>query len=226
MKTSVKLFRKLRVIALISVVAATFVGCKTINTYNQKRDTTLGKKRKVENVFQHDTLPEHLRRVAMLPLYKGRYDHLDLDEVQESFIQELIKRNIFEVVTLTEEEMEDMFGFESYSSQEPLPAKLLTKLHNVYAIDGVMLVDLSFFSPYQPVGLGVRATLIDGHTGEIEWAADELFDSSNPQVANAARKYFQTESIGQYPLHQTQTVLHSPKRFSKYVAAAIFDTIH
>ncbi|MBK1880467.1 hypothetical protein JIN87_26510 [Pelagicoccus mobilis] len=121
--------------------------------------------------------------------------------------------------------MDALFGTQRYSSVETLPTKLLSKLHDVYAIDGVMLVDLTYYHAYQPVSIGMRAKLLDGHTGDIVWAADETFDASNPAVSNAARKYFQNQSTTQYPLHQTQTALHSPARFSKYVAFALFDTI-
>ena len=200
-------------------------GCSSVRHMNAKRDTTLGGKRKVENVHQVEGLPEHLRRVALLPLHLDRYDHLDMSQIEENFSQELIKRNLFEVVTVTAADMQEIFGQPSYSSVKHLPTKLLSKLHHIYGIDGVMLIDVTHFNAYQPVALGVRAKLLDGRSGEIVWAADELFDAANPEVSNAARKYFHTESKLQYPLHNAQTVLHSPIRFSKYVADALFDTI-
>lgn len=201
-------------------------GCNGgLHSFNSRHDTTLGKKRQVQNVHQEQTMPSHLGRVAVLPLFQGRYEHIDMEELRENFLQEIIKRNVFEVVAVSPEAMQEMFGQRSYSSVEYLPTRLLAKLHHAYAIDGVMLIDVSFFRAYQPVGLGVRAKLLDGHTGEIVWAVDEMFDAANPAVSNAARKYFQTESVNPYPLQQTQTVLHSPARFSKYVADAVFGTI-
>lgn len=225
MKLLAKASHILCVATTIVVLATTFSGCKTVNTLNSHRDTTVGKKHKVKNVHQVAHLPESLRRVALLPLHRGRYDHIDMESIEENFRQELAKQNLFEVISVTTETMEEVFGEESYSSIEVLPTKLLADLHTMYAIDGVMLVDVSFFNAYQPVSLGVRVKLLDGHTGRLVWSADELFDSASPSVSNAARKYFKTESVNQYPLHGTETVLHSPTRFSKYVAAAIFSTI-
>ncbi|EDY82435.1 hypothetical protein VDG1235_2057 [Verrucomicrobiia bacterium DG1235] len=208
-----------------SIAVLTLGGCKTVSTLNSKHDTTFGKKHKVTNVHEVKEFPEHLRRVALLPLYKGRYDHIDMELIEENFTQELGKLNLFELVTVEPDRMNEIFGVERYSSVEILPTKLLSKLHEIYAIDGVMLIDVTFFNAYQPVGLGVRAKLLDGHSGQLVWAADETFDAANPAVSNAARKYFQTQSTTQYPLQQTQTSLHSPIRFSKYVAYALFDTI-
>ncbi len=215
----------IQLIAAVGCLAFALSGCKSANALNSKFDTTVGKKHTITNVHEVKTFPAHLRRVALLPLYKGRYDHIDMTVIEENFIQELGKLNLFELVPIQPEEMRELFGVERYSSVEILPTKLLSKLHEVYAIDGVMLLDMTYFNAYQPVGMGVRAKLLDGHTGELVWAADEVFDASNPAVSNAARKYFQTKSTTEYPLQRTTTVLHSTARFSKYVAYALFDTI-
>lgn len=216
---------QIKALLVFAALCLAFAGCKSVNTYNSRHDKTIGKKHKVENVLDEGGVPQHLRRIALLPLHRGRYDHIDMELIEEVLLQELAKRNLFELVTPTREDMLELFGRDSYSSLEPLPTKLLTKLHTAYAIDGVMFIDISYFSAYKPVGIGIRAKLLDGHSGELVWAADEVFDTSNPAVSNAARKYFQTESVNAYPLQQTQTVLHSPTRFSKYVADAIFGTL-
>ena len=212
----------------LAVLAITVLhtGCGTIHTFNQKHDTTFGKKAETVNVFQDGILPDHLRRVAFLPIYKGRYDHIDMDRIEENFASELTKRNLFEVVVVPEETMKDLFQQGRFSSVENLPTKIISQLHSVYAIDGIMLIDVNHYSAYQPVGIGVAAKLFDGRTGRLVWAADQMFDASNPAVSNAARKYYKTESLIQYPLHETQTVLHSPTRFSKYVANSIFASIN
>ncbi|MEM9159480.1 MAG: hypothetical protein AAGB46_10560 [Verrucomicrobiota bacterium] len=226
MHTSSKSFsRRLAVLTAIALILAAFSGCKTTNRVNQRFDTTFGKKARVTNVHQAIDLPEHLRRVAVLPMYLGRYDHIDFSLVEENFAQELIKKNLFEVHVVTPEDMNERFSRERYSSADYLPTKLLSKLHEAYAIDGVLLVDVSYFSAYRPVGLGVRAKLLDGHTGEIVWAMDQLFDSSVPAVSNAAREFYKTQSLLQYPMNDTTFVLHSPNRFSKYVAESVFSTI-
>ncbi len=180
---------------------------------NSQYDTTLGKKRKTTNVYQKAPLPDSLNRVALLPLYKGNYEHHDFDSVEDNFRMELVKRGLFEVVTVTPEAMGEMFAKERYSSVEFLPTDMLTKLSARYAVDGLLLLDLSYFNAYTPVGLGIRAKLLDGHTGELVWAAGEIFDASNPAVSNAARKFYKTESTIDSPLHDTQAVLHSPSRF-------------
>ena len=210
--------------ALLSIIFIT--GCASVHRVNSEYDMTFGKKRVTSNVYQTASIQGDLNRVALLPFYKGNYDHLSFDQLEENFRLELIDKRLFEVVTIGPETMKEMFPDARYSSVEYLPADLLTKLNARYDIDGLMLVDVSYFNAYQPVGLGVRAKLLNGNTGELIWAADEVFDASDPRVSNSARKFYKTESIIQYPLHNTQTALHSPNRFSKYVAHSIFSSIN
>ncbi|MCH6255873.1 hypothetical protein MLD52_04895 [Puniceicoccaceae bacterium K14] len=187
----------------------------------------LGRKtpmREVTNV--HVTqLPKHLRRVAILPFHPGNYEHIDFSVMERNFMMELGKRNLFEIVEVEADEMMAEFEEESFSSIESLPAELLSKLHQIYAIDGILLTDISYYRPYQPVGIGVRLKLLDGRTGEIVWAVDEIFDSSSPTVENSVKTYYLSESLIQYPLNATDTVIQSPARFSKYVAHSVFNTI-
>ena len=211
---------------MATVLISLLSGCGTLHKVNSQYDTTIGKKRQITNVYQKAPLPMSMNRVALLPMYRGRYEHHDFEGIEENFRLELIKRSLFEVVSLTPEEMSTLFSEPRYSSIEYLPADLLTKLSTKYGIDGLLLLDVNYFKPYEPVGLGIRAKLIHGHTGKIVWAADEVFDASNPAVSNSARKYYKTESIIQFPLHNTQTILHSPNRFSKYVAHSLFSAIY
>jgi len=211
---------------LATALAVLFSGCSTIHRVNAEFDTTLGKKRKTTNVYQDRILPGEITRVALLPMYLGEYDHMDLSLVEENFRLELSKLNLFEVISVEPKIMKELFARERFSSVEVLPTQLIEKLRARYAIDGLLLVDLSYFRAYQPVGLGVRVKLLDGDSGKLVWAIDEVFDSSNPAVSNAARKFYKTESIIPYPLHSPQSALHSPNRFSKYVAHSLFGAIY
>jgi len=201
-------------------------GCKTIHTLNSKYDTTFGKKQTVTNVHsQGKRMPEHLRRVALLPVFKGAYEHLDMASLEANLNRELAKRRAFELVVIEPSDMVELFSRERLSSVEVLPTKLLSELHEVYAIDGVLLTDVTYYDAYQPVSLGLRCKLLDGHTGEIAWSVDELFDGASPATSNAARKYFQTESVKGFPMQDTRSALQSMALFSKYVANALYDTL-
>lgn len=207
-------------------IAVLFSGCGTIHQVNSEYDTTIGKKRKTTNVYQDGELSGQLSRVAVLPMFKGEYGHMDLSLIEENIRLELAKLGLFEVISVEPEVMKELFAEERFSSIGVLPVHLVEKLHARYAVDGLLLLDLSYFKAYQPVGIGIRAKLLNSDTGKLVWAADEIFDSSNPEVSNAARKFYKTESIIAFPLHNTKSVLHSPSRFSKYVGNSLFRAIN
>jgi len=204
-------------------------GCQTVSSHvNRRYDTTLGEKREVTNVYQDgDALAQRFRRVALLPFHKGAaYRHIDMERIERLFAAEILKLRLFEVADVPPERMEELFGLPSFSSVEPLPPRLLSRLRKAYGVDGVLLVDVTHYQPYRRVSLGVRAKLVEVETGAVVWAADELFDAASPAVANAARRHYNTKaSIGQYPLDYSYHALDTPSRFAVYVAHALFSEI-
>lgn len=212
--------------AVILIIGVFASGCSSLqNASNREFNTTFGKKHATTNVYRQE-VPEHLRRIAVLPFHKGNFKHVDFGEIERNFALELSKTNRFEMIPISVDSMMELFAQERYSSIENLPTELLGKLHEAYAIDGVLLVDISYFRAYRPVGLGVRLKLLDGRTGEIVWAVDEVYDSSDHAVANAAKVFYKSESIVTYPMNAADLAINSPNRFSKYVANSVFSTIY
>ncbi|MBK1875760.1 hypothetical protein, partial [Pelagicoccus mobilis] len=98
MNLSAKTLLQLLVATLVA--ATSLVGCKTVHSVNSRYDTTYGDKHEVSNIQAVQGFPAHLRRVALLPLYKGRYDHIELESLEENLAQELGKQNLFELVVV------------------------------------------------------------------------------------------------------------------------------
>jgi hypothetical protein len=159
-----------------------------------------------------------MRRVAVLPLY-AEHPGASLTELDSNFQAELAKTSAFEIVAIDRATLEAGFGQRQISSVEPLPADLLPKLSAKYGVDGVLLTDVTHYFPYRPIAVGVRCKLIDARSGRIEWAFDHLFDSGNPAIADAARRFYIEQSDVHSPIGNDGTaILQSPSRFSKYVA--------
>tara|TARA_B110000037_G_C17083018_1_gene490784 strand:+ start:1509 stop:1877 length:369 start_codon:yes stop_codon:yes gene_type:complete len=109
MKNYVKRISNPLSMAAILVLSFLVVGCLPMTTSaNRQFNTTLGKKHKVENVYRAE-LPEHLRRIAVLPFHKGNFEHGDFSEIERNFALELIKLNRFEVVVVSPDAMKELF---------------------------------------------------------------------------------------------------------------------
>lgn len=172
-----------------------------------------------ENYFSGEPIGIPIRRVALLPIYNDKYPAEQLRVLDSAFNAELTKKSIFEVVPVSRSSMESFFGHRQLASVEDLPANLLEKLRERYGVDGIVFTDITHYSAYRPLAIGVRAKLIDATSGEIRWAFDYIFDSGNPAIAEAAKVYQKKDNIDSLPLRSDGgTVLISPTRFAKFVA--------
>jgi hypothetical protein len=160
-----------------------------------------------------------IRRVAMLPVYHARIPGEVLKDVDAALVAELSKKAVFEVVPVSRVEMEGLVNVREVSSVERVPGDLFRKLQDQYGVDAVMLTDLTHYSPYRPVSIGVRSKLVDTESGRIHWASDILLDSSNAGVAAAAREYQKVLCRDNFPIQgDGGTVLMSPRLFVKFAA--------
>lgn len=169
-----------------------------------------------------------VRRVVVMPVCGDGVATPETEATLDPiFVEALRRQNRFEVVTVSRAECRRRFGLESLGSGAVLPRAVLTAMKAAYAADAVLLIDLTAYSPYRPLTLGIRAKLVGGGPADptMLWAFDEVFSAGNPKVANSARHYFLDRRGGDIPADLTQFALLSPSRFSTYVAAAVFGTL-
>lgn len=167
-----------------------------------------------------------IRRVVLLPICGGSLAPAEsvaaLDPVFHSALQ---GEKRFEVVTFSREECLRRFRVPELSSAAALPPGLLNQLREEFAADAVLFVDLTVFSGYRPLAIGLRAKLaaIDG--SRLLWTFDNVFSADDPAVANGARRHYLTGDRGLVPMDLTPGVLQSPSRFAGYAAATMFATL-
>lgn len=160
-----------------------------------------------------------MRRVAMLPVYHARLPGEVLKDVDSALVAELSKKVMFEVVPVSRAELEGLINLREVSSVDTIPGDLFPKLREHYGVEGVMFTDLTHYSPYRPVSIGVRSKLVDIESGKIHWASDVLLDSGNANVALAARDYQKVMCRDNFPVQgDGGTVLMSPRLFVKFAA--------
>jgi len=170
-------------------------------------------------------MPTSVRRVALLPLYSSEWDHVDLTGLQRAFAAELGKHDQFEVVMVSPERVHRIFGIDQITSVEPIAADEFETLVREVGADAILFTDLTAYHPYRPIVMGVRCKLVETASVDILWSLDTVFDSGNPTVSTAARRYHLDESAPPYPLQNSSSILQSPLRYTKYVADAVFATL-
>ncbi len=206
--------KQLKSIFLLAAGSLAAVGCQShkVAAVPQRADAP-------QNWFLPSSPGRVMRRVAMLPVYHARIPGEALRDIDAALLSELSKKVMFEVVPLSRAELETLIGLRDVSSVEAIPGDLFRKLKDQYGVEGVMFTDLTHYSPYRPVSVGVRSKLVDIESGRIHWASDVLLDSGNANVAAAAREYQKVLCRDNFPIASDGgTVLMSPRLFVKFAA--------
>ncbi len=190
-------------------------------------------------IFQRDFRPDNVfvyppklsldfQRVAVLPLTAANANG-DLADGCEALTpvlwEQLVKSKRFEVVTVPAERLRSRTGQAAWTGNEVLPADFLAFLRREYGCDGVLFAELTAFHAYAPLAVGWRFKLVDARTGQIIWAADELFDAARPTIATAACHFEKRQDSASVANDGSWVVLNSPRRFGRYSAAALLETL-
>ncbi|HEU5081149.1 MAG TPA: hypothetical protein VFT72_18195 [Opitutaceae bacterium] len=171
-------------------------------------------------------LPALVRRVTVLPVHGLREMTEDsVNRVNEAVVTQLNQTGRFEVVTLTPDNLRSLIGQPSLGSADALPHDLLEKVKKTSGSDAVLFTDVTAYSPYPPLTIGLRMKLVELSTGTILWAADNIFAASDPSVANSARHFAFKLGSDRGPADLSHTVLQNPSRFCAYAADATFETL-
>jgi len=173
-------------------------------------------------------LPTYVRRVAVLPL-TTLTDESSMDFGRDSLwpvlLDELGRSRQFELVTVPPDELRLLTGRSSWSGEEKLPADFFEKLKDKLGVDAVLFSRLTQYRAYEPLTVGWRLKLLDAEVPRILWAVDEVFDARVAEVSVAARRYARDHPDAAASLHDSQSVLLSPRRFGQYTASAVIATM-
>jgi hypothetical protein len=215
----------LRITAL-ALVALGLTGCSAL----PKRDGAVaGPFYTPANVKAVAKIPDGVRRVIVLPVAGGpmlsEETLFKLDAICQG---ELTRTGRFEVVPLSRDKLAEITGSRQISSVDKLPVVLIDKLFNIYnsyGADAVLFIDVTTYSAYPPLKLGLRTKLARVTDGEIIWAADNVFAAAEIAVANSARRHAAALGSDRGQVDLSHTILQNPQRFAGYVAAATFLTL-
>jgi hypothetical protein len=169
--------------------------------------------------YHQDAGGAPMRRVAVLPMYFDNEQQATPRELDLVFHAELAKTSAFEVIPISREELSAHFGIPQVSSVQVIPRDLLSRLVEDYGVDGILFTDVTHYAPYRPICIGIKCKLVDARSGEQRWVFDHVFDSANPEIAVAAKRFSVDQEAQQLPIASDgSSILQSPSQFGKYVA--------
>ncbi len=214
-------YTSLRFFSFILLCITAFIGCQSGPQAKQKT-------KELHTTNVHTTvleMPRHITRVAALPVHFSQFNPYTDDYLDITFNEELVRHNLFEIIPVSRKQLRSWFQSPQIESTEILPAQFFEIIQEKTGAQGVILTDLTSFKPYQPITMNVRSKLIDISSGEIVWAADDIFDGGEPAIHREADRFHVKTNQNGTPGQLDQSYLYSPRRFSKFVAYNLFVTL-
>lgn len=207
-------------IAVLGVLI--LAGCTT--TQKSRLDET-GPGFEPRNISAAPAWPAEIRRVAVLPTadatgnlpvdFTSSYDAIWLQALQQSQRAEFVAvpRDIYARWT---------GRAQAPASTSVLPANWVERIRAHTGAEAAVLIDITRSTPYPPLVLGLRTKIVRLDTGEVIWAADEVFDASNPLVMRSARRFARAGLLNRES--EALAILQSPAGFATYAFSALAAT--
>jgi len=166
-----------------------------------------------------------VKRVAVLPVFASGVGLQAEKDLDAQFVAKLNSTQLFEVVTLSREELSRRFGQRAFHSAGILTDSLFVYIEQVTQADAVMLFDITTYQPYKPIKIGIRGKLIGMRDRQIYWAVDELHDASIRTTSQAAIAYERDTMAPFDKNHRYRSILSSPTRFTSFAVSRCLQSL-
>lgn len=145
------------------------------------------------------------------------------EEMTAQFSEALQKRQIFGVDLLyrSDPAWQDVV----LSSNSAYTKEQLTTIRDGLKTDAIIYGEILHYYPYPRMSVGIRLKLVDCRTGQLLWAIEQVWDSTDKTIEDRIDRFFKTEMRTGYDPMQSHLTMLSPRIFNKFVAHEIAQTL-
>jgi len=175
-------------------------------------------------------------RTALVELdNKSSYPQISTD-VTETLFQALQKKQPFGLAVVHRNnpawrslQLDLNSGYQTQNTALAVPPTYtldqLTAIRKTLKCDAVLIGTISQFKPYPHMAIGLRLKLVDLRDGQLLWALEQIWDSSDKTTEYRIKNYFQYQKRSGFAPLREQLVTVSPLEFIKFVAYEVAETI-
>jgi hypothetical protein len=208
-------FDILRCLGMILLLLAIFnSGCDTVqNTHPEQNYYYLNPQKKLSSIG----------RVVIVELEnKSSYTKISKD-VTETLYQALQKKQVFGLTVVHRHDP----SWRSLRLEENSTYNLhqILTIQETLKCDGLLMGTITEFRPYPHMGIGLRLKLLDLTDGQLTWALEQVWDSTDKTTEKRIKDYFKSRKGSNLsPLHE-QLATVSPLEFIKFVSYEVAETL-
>ena len=162
-------------------------------------------------------------RVVIVELEnESRYTSISTD-VTDTLFQALQKKQVF---GLTIVHRHDPSWRNLQLEEDPtLNLDQILTIQETLKCDGLLLGTITEFRPYPHMAVGLRLRLLDLADGQLIWALEQVWDSTDKTTEKRIKNYFKSKKGSNLaPLHE-QLATASPLEFIKFVSYEVAETL-
>jgi len=162
-------------------------------------------------------------RVVILEM-ENRSTNQELSkELTMALTEEIRKKQIFglETLYLRDPKWESL----RLSTDSDVSTKQLEDIQKKLGVDAVMYGKIENYRPYPRNSIGLKLKLVDCATGQLLWAIDQVWDSTDTVIEERAKIFFSTQMRSDYGPMDWEMVRLSPRIYNKFISYEISQTL-
>lgn len=150
------------------------------------------------------------------------YPHISAD-VTDALFQALQKKQVFSLATVNQTDPD--WRSLQIDADSPYSLEQLGEMRKTLNCNAVLTGTITTYQPYPHLNIGLRLKLIDLADGQLLWAFEQIWDTTDKTTEKRIKDYFQAQIRSEItPLHERLVVVSSLK-FVKFVAYEVAKTM-
>lgn len=207
---------KIKIIVTLLLLITT-QSCKMVNVYNTAPV--------MEKCFyiNPDKNISNMGRVAIVvPKNNTEYPQISAD-VATAFYQQLQKKQILGLNLIAKND--SAWQTLQVSQTGPYTPPQLKDIRDALSCNAIIVGDVTQYSPYPHLTLGLRLKMIDLTDGQLIWAFEQIFDAQDKDTMKKAEKYYKYQKADTDSKLGPKLMSVSSIEFLKFVSYQIAMTL-
>ena len=184
----------------------TITGCKSSYTANEPaKYYYVNPSRNIANIG----------RIAIVELQNDTSYPQMSDDITEALFQALQKKQVFGLTIVRQRD--SLWKSLQLEPDTAYTLDQMAAIRQTLKCDGILIGTITDFKPYPHMTIGLRLKLIDLTSGDLLWAIEQIWNSSDKVTSQKIKRYFK-DTKGSSNDSNERIVTISPLEFIKYIS--------
>ncbi|MCD4823774.1 MAG: hypothetical protein K8S55_04150 [Phycisphaerae bacterium] len=175
------------------------------------------------NIYRNDRGIKHVSRVVFVQLADDVGYPAIAQRMTETLCDTMQRQGRFhvDIVPATHSDLRDL----DMIKREPYTIAELISIRKSLRCDAILFGRMSSYRPYPGTQIGLFLRLVDLKDGELIWAVDDVWDTTDRKVAKRIKRFYFDEMRDTYDPAKAEMGIMSTSGFQKFVSYEIVETM-